>query len=410
VSSDPAGALGPCIRKLIRDADAFLGFLQRGNLPPLDEHRISEWEIGGGRTVRNLVDSLRSLESADPPVQAEYGMKELRRLLFGLIERWGWDRVIGPEGEDFLSEQERLLSQNRRSYLGAVLSHVKAFVGGEISQRPSRDYFEMAKMAEVEGIPPTRPPVLGVQDLEALGKALLHSPYLATEFPTLKEGEYPAIEAATRDLRGGTRDPSPAPPPRGDEQAAATASGIAAAPSPAGTPEGENEAPAGPAAPPRGDGQGAVATSGTEVRMPEADKIGTNTQVARILSRDPHAKAPAIAKEIGKDERTVRNTRAWKANRARLEEKKPRASVRTRPLTDRMVAAIPSKSEDPAEIAAARELEERLSGEDAGPEDPAILERQYLESVGPSEKAEYYGMSPTEREHALMAWKLTRMP
>jgi hypothetical protein len=66
------------------------------------------------------------------------------------------------------------------------------------------------------------------------------------------------------------------------------------------------------------------------------------------------------------------------------------------------------KSDDPAEIAAAREIEERITGDDAGSEDPTILERQYLESVDQSERAEYHRMSPEEREHALKAWKLTQ--
>jgi hypothetical protein len=74
-----------------------------------------------------------------------------------------------------------------------------------------------------------------------------------------------------------------------------------------------------------------------------------------------------------------------------------------------MVAAIPSKSEDPSVLAAAREFEERISSVDAGPEDPDVLERRYLESVGPSVRADYHRMSPVERRHALEAWKLTGM-
>jgi hypothetical protein len=69
----------------------------------------------------------------------------------------------------------------------------------------------------------------------------------------------------------------------------------------------------------------------------------TESRVAEILSKNPRTKSPAIAKQIGKDEKTIRNTKAWRDNRARLKEEKARRSVRARPLTEEMVATIPSK-------------------------------------------------------------------
>jgi len=205
VSVDPGGGVIPRIQRVVRDADAFLGFLQRGNLHP-QYHRNSQWEIDGARTVCDLVDSLRSLEDVDLPVRARVGMGPLRRLLFALIERWNWDRVIGRGGEAFLSEQEELRDKKRRSYYGAIRSHVEAFAARQISKRPDDGYFNMATTAELEGIPPTMPPVLMVEDLESLGKAWIHSPYVASEFPTLNEGEYLAIEIAIRDFRDAIRE------------------------------------------------------------------------------------------------------------------------------------------------------------------------------------------------------------
>jgi hypothetical protein len=169
------------------------------------------------------------------------------------------------------------------------------------------------------------------------------------------------------------------------------------------------------ATPPRWDDPTAAPPSRTDAARPvatpeAAETQDTASQVAEILGRDPRATSPEIAKQIGKDERTVRNTKAWKANQARLEEQKAEKSVRTRPLTESMMAAIPSQCDDPAEIAAARELEERISGDDAARDDLAILERRYLESVDQSQRAEYHDMSREQRKLTLEAWKLTGMP
>jgi nucleoside phosphorylase len=133
-------------------------------------------------------------------------MDPLRRLLSTLIQRWNWDHVIGPDGKAFLAEQEELREKKRRSYYGAIRSHVEAFAASQISGRPDDGYINMATNAELEGIPPTTPPVLTVEDLESFGRAWIHSPYVASEFPTLKEGEYLAIQNAVRDLRDAIRE------------------------------------------------------------------------------------------------------------------------------------------------------------------------------------------------------------
>jgi hypothetical protein len=205
VSIDPAGALKPRIEKLISDAQEFRSFLQVGGLHPHIPWN-AEWEMGGARRMRELVASLKSLEASELPIQARHGLNELRRLLSVLIERWKWDRVVGSEGEAFLAEKKRLRDDKERSYLAAIRSYVEAFCERKISQRPGEYYFDKARTAEVEGIPPNAPAVLSEEELDTLGKAWIHSPYLAPDFPTLMPGEYEAIDSAIRDLRDGSRE------------------------------------------------------------------------------------------------------------------------------------------------------------------------------------------------------------
>jgi hypothetical protein len=201
MSGEPTENCSRRIRELIDAADSFLGFLTLIAFPP-----NSRWEINGGRSVCSLADSLRSLEDIERPVQARCGMNELRRLLFASIERWGWEDIIRPDGDAFLEERERLWEENRRAYLGGVRSHVGAFCAGAISRKPGWAYFRLDRDAEAEGIPPTIPPVLTEEELASLHEAWILSPYLASAFPTLEEGEYVAIKSAIADIREGTRE------------------------------------------------------------------------------------------------------------------------------------------------------------------------------------------------------------
>jgi hypothetical protein len=135
----------------------------------------------------------------------------------------------------------------------------------------------------------------------------------------------------------------------------------------------------------------------------------TESRVAAILRENPRKESPVIAGELGLDDRTIRNTEAWKTNRQWLKEQKTQRWERHRRLTPRMIAAIPSQTDDPAEIAAARESQESITGDDAGHEDPDNLERRYLESVDASQRAEYHNMTPEQRKFQIEAWKLTDM-
>jgi hypothetical protein len=146
--------------------------------------------------------------------------------------------------------------------------------------------------------------------------------------------------------------------------------------------------------------------AGSDSSPADADTRDTECRVAEFLSKKPGAKSATIARSIGKSEQRVRSTDAWKANRAQLKEQRAQRSLRTRSLKDTMLAVIPSKSCDPAEIVAEREHEDGITGDDADPEN---LERQYLEQVDPSEKARYFEMSQNGRRQMLEAWRITGM-
>jgi hypothetical protein len=133
-------------------------------------------------------------------------MKRLSVLLSILIHRWGWDRVVEADGELVLAEEEGLMERNRRSFYGGARSYVKAYCAEEISQRPSEAQFGLSRTAEREGIPPTTPPVLTEEALDALHKDWCLRPYLASEFPALEEGEYNLIKEAITHIREGTWD------------------------------------------------------------------------------------------------------------------------------------------------------------------------------------------------------------
>jgi hypothetical protein len=201
MSDDPAGGVIPRIRELVRAADAFQRFL---DLRAFTQH--SKWEIDGGHALRDLVESLRTLERVEPSPQIRYGMNKLWDLLLTLTRRWGWDHVVGADGELFLAEQERLMDENERSWYGGIRSYVDAFFAEQITQPPSTAYRDIARRAERNGIPPTTPPVLTEEALDSLHKAWCLTPYLASDFPVLEDGEYSRIKDAITEIRDGTSD------------------------------------------------------------------------------------------------------------------------------------------------------------------------------------------------------------
>lgn len=133
----------------------------------------------------------------------------------------------------------------------------------------------------------------------------------------------------------------------------------------------------------------------------------TERRVAEKLREAPRATSEEIANAIGGiSPGRVRNTNAWK-NRDTLKQQPTQKSVRDTPLTDEMLAVIDSGARDPAEIVA--EQEER-DGQEHSPEAMESLEvtqRRYIEGASSQERARFNRMTASDKEHELIAWKLT---
>lgn len=129
----------------------------------------------------------------------------------------------------------------------------------------------------------------------------------------------------------------------------------------------------------------------------------TDSRVAAILREKPRTKSPVIADILKLSEKTIRKTAAWRANRKFLNKQKATRTEGDRRLTRRMLASIPSGSDDPAEIIA--EQEEKDDTLTVEPID--VLRRRYLEGADASQKARFYRMNEVDQEYELTAWKIT---
>jgi hypothetical protein len=127
--------------------------------------------------------------------------------------------------------------------------------------------------------------------------------------------------------------------------------------------------------------------------------------VAKAIAKRPEATSEEIAEEVGVSPQRVRTTAAWKANRACLRARKAETSVRTQPLTSEMQAVIEAKNtNDPAHIAGANELVERIRTGNLSPENLEIVERQYLEWANQSQRAAYHELTIEEKNQHLLSW------
>jgi hypothetical protein len=152
-------------------------------------------------------------------------------------------------------------------------------------------------------------------------------------------------------------------------------------------------------------------TVGSAADSGAADTQDMNSRIEAILNRNPHATSEKIGEEVGLTGGRIRNMAPWKNRQARRREQKAQKPLRTRSLEDEMLAVIPSKSEDPAEIAAEREEQERQ--EHTRLDDPEasgsmeVLRRRYIEGANPAQRARFNRMNPADQEHELKAWKFT---
>jgi hypothetical protein len=205
--ADSVAALPALVSRAISDARVFYGHLEVFFSAPgcSTNNTNSEREMELGTIARRLASDLQSLEGADLPAQIELGLNTFRPLFHSFIERWNWDRVIGPDGDAFLAEQLALREAKRRSYFSAVRSHVKAHAMGRISKRPSDGYFYDAKAAERESIPPCEPFVASEEELVRIFRAWIFSPYLGPEFPNRTPEEFTNLARAVQDMADGIR-------------------------------------------------------------------------------------------------------------------------------------------------------------------------------------------------------------
>jgi pimeloyl-ACP methyl ester carboxylesterase len=205
MSEDSTGALGPLIGNVTRSADGLLGFLQVGNLHPVTRRR-SEWELEGAEKTRTLAAALRAIDSMRLPVQVRIGLKKLEPLFFDLVRRWEWDRVIGDEGDGYLTGKRKHWHEQRRAFHAAALSYMEAIASGASDEQPGDGHIYWARTAEREHIPAATPPITTAEAINALYEAWMFTPCLAPNFPTLKDGEYPMLQNAITELRDAARE------------------------------------------------------------------------------------------------------------------------------------------------------------------------------------------------------------
>jgi hypothetical protein len=130
------------------------------------------------------------------------------------------------------------------------------------------------------------------------------------------------------------------------------------------------------------------------------------------LRDKPDATSKEIGKAIGRHPGVVRNKPAWKSREKRPQKMPKQKSVRTVPLTDSTLAVrTDAKADDRAKIAIEheeQELRERTGLDGAEEMEPLeVLQRKYIEGANSDEKARYYELSQADKEHVVIAWKLT---
>jgi hypothetical protein len=181
------------IHRTISDARAFRKALRAFAATP-----HSRRELDLGEVIRRLAVGLQALEGIVP------GVRDLRSVVEELIGRWGWERVVGSDGESFLAERRATWEAKQREYLAAVLSHVNSYEAGKITTRPPGDYRHIAGGAKREGIAPREPAVESTDEVERIHREWIFSPYLGPGIPTWTADDLAELEAALTDVEDGT--------------------------------------------------------------------------------------------------------------------------------------------------------------------------------------------------------------
>jgi hypothetical protein len=179
--------------------------------------------------------------------------------------------------------------------------------------------------------------------------------------------------------------------------------------------------PANAAPPPSGDlavapaqaPEGAAATGGRAGTKADRAKRKKEREdkIAAYLHDHPRADSPEIHKKTRIPESSIRKSDAWKTREKAKELAGSRDAMRRRrPLGESRLAVVPAKSDDPAELAEVHELVELLARLQTDPEFRKSVEREYRQSVDPSQRAAYKRAEPDEQIQILGVWKVTGTP
>src|SRR4051794_18599062 len=107
---------------LLNHAERFAWVVDEAREPESSSWINSQKEIEFGRLANLIARELEDLDSDlsdidSLPALAADSVGALRRLFFDLMKQWGWENVVGPNGDVFLIERGCQLEARRRDYL-----------------------------------------------------------------------------------------------------------------------------------------------------------------------------------------------------------------------------------------------------------------------------------------------------
>ncbi len=180
----------------------------------------------------------------------------------------------------------------------------------------------------------------------------------------------------------------PFPPrPTGGGEPSSTRSGASDADRPAGTPN-----------PPAESATQHQRNFVMPASQADDSPAGRERRVADYLEKNQNATSKAVHKATSIPETTIRNMPVWKEHQAKKKTRQERGSVEAVELTEGMLASVPGRDRDPAEIVEENDSFERFN------EKKELHERKYLEQATPKERAAYHRMEADEQLSTLWIW------
>ena len=145
----PDGVAPEVLERLARAAT----LIQDALTNPLYKTTQAALELSVARAALDLSDALTAIpESVEPrlPFNARDGVRRLRTAFRRLIERWGWGRVVGPDGRAYIAECEKEDRRRGRDLLEVALALAEGYSrrGQEVPQH----WHQFIETAEAEGV------------------------------------------------------------------------------------------------------------------------------------------------------------------------------------------------------------------------------------------------------------------